>query len=192
MPRPPAFVKAARLGRRRAPWLKLLASAKAARNFQSRSPLLIKKAAQQSRSGFRILRFNSSAVFQHESTGRTQKQSRFFNKKAAIRTRLLHCTRATKPQRLSKNTALFLSTFQHGLSTQNNREVTANKAALLTKKPPSVPPSVAKAARRCQSRSPLPKPLSVAKAALHCHKAARVKAARLLKPLAIVKAARHC
>jgi hypothetical protein len=159
--KPPAFVKAARLGRRRAPWLKLLASAKAARNFQSRSSLLIKKAAQQSRSGFRMLRFNSSAVFQHESTGRTQKQSRFFNKKAAIRARLLHCTRATKPQRLSKNTALFLSTFQHGLSTQNNREVTANKAALSTKSrhphqcPLPKPPAVAKAVRRCQSRSPL-------------------------------------
>jgi hypothetical protein len=42
-----------------------------------------------------------------------------FNKKAAIRARL-HCTRATKPQQLSNNVALF----QHGLSTQNNREVT--------------------------------------------------------------------
>jgi hypothetical protein len=31
-----------------------------------------------------------------------------------------HCARATKPQRLSKNVALF----QHGFSTQNNREVT--------------------------------------------------------------------
>jgi hypothetical protein len=49
-------------------------------------------------------------------------------------------------QLATKNTALF----QHGLSTQNNRDVTKNKA------------------RRCQSRPPSPKPLSVVKAALRC------------------------
>jgi hypothetical protein len=68
-----------------------------------------------------------------------KQQSRSFNKKAAIRTRL-HCARTTKPQRLSKNTALL----QHGLSTQNNREVTKLKAALSTKKPRSVPGFIAR------------------------------------------------
>jgi hypothetical protein len=38
--------------------------------------------------------------------------------------------------------------FQRGLSTQNNREVTKNKAALSTKKPPSVPGFIARAQQR--------------------------------------------
>jgi hypothetical protein len=154
---------------------------------------------QQSRSGFRKTRVYFSTAFQHKTTERSQKIKPLFQQKC----RNL-CTRATKLQRLSKNTALFLSTLQHGLSTQNNREVTKNKAALSTKKPQSVPGFIV---RVQQSRSGFRKTrvyfstafqhittgrsqkikLAVAQAARRCQ-----SRSPLLKPLSVVKAARRC
>jgi hypothetical protein len=146
----------------------------------------------------------NAALFQYGLSTRnnrevTKNKAALSTKKAMVRTRL-HCTRTTKPQRFSKNAALF----QHGLSTQNSRKVTMHKAAHSTKKLQSVPGfiaraqqsrsgfrktrlyfstafqhkttkrphkiklAVAKAARRCRSRSPLLKPLSAVKAARRC------------------------
>jgi hypothetical protein len=63
------------------------------------------------------------------------KTSGFFN---LHQTSLCACN---KPVRLSKRAA----SFQHRFSTQNNREVTKNKAALSTKKPRSAPGLIARA-----------------------------------------------
>jgi hypothetical protein len=97
-----------------------------------------------------------------------------------IRARL-HCTHATKPQRLSKNAALF----QHGLSTQNNREVTMHKTALATKKPQSVPGFIV---RVQQSRSGFRKTRLYFSTAFQ-HKT--TKRSQKIKP-AVVKVARRC
>jgi hypothetical protein len=69
-------------------------------------------ACNKAAAAFEKCGFISARPFVAKQLRGHKKQSRPFNKKAAIRTRL-HCTRTTKPQRLSKNPALF----QHGLST---------------------------------------------------------------------------
>jgi hypothetical protein len=85
---------------------------------------------QQSRSGFRKMRFYFSAVVQHKITGSSQKKKVLLQQNSCDPCQSGFIARVQQSRSgLKKIAALF----QCGLLTQNNREVTKNKAALSTK-----------------------------------------------------------